>query len=123
VVSAVAVLLVFWMVASPLASAPFPRVSAAVRDSQVVDAVDGVVPSGVRSLYSSLRDAVGGYDFPEVFGPLVPTRVRTVPTPDPALIASPVITRTRPSVSRSPARPRRAPAGSRAPDSCTPRTG
>ncbi len=98
VVSAVAVLLVFWMVASPLASAPFPRVAAAVRDSQVVDAVDGVVPTGVRSLYSSLRDAVGGYDFPEVFGPLVPTRVRSVATPDPALIASPVITRTRPSV-------------------------
>ena len=97
-VSAVAVLLVFWMVATPLASAPFPRVSAAVRDSEVVGAVDDVVPAGVRSLYSSLRDAVRGYDFPEVFGPLVPTRVRDVPTPDPALIRSPVVTRTRPSV-------------------------
>lgn len=97
-VSAVAVLLVFWMVATPLASAPFPRVSAAVRDSEVVGAVDDVVPSGVRSLYSSLRDAVRGYDFPEVFGPLVPTRVRDVPTPDPALIRSAVVTRSRPSV-------------------------
>lgn len=98
VVSAIAVLLVFWMVATPLAAAPFPRVSAAVRDSAVVGAVDEVVPSQVRSIYSSLRDAVRGYDFPEVFGPLVPTRVRDVPTPDPALIRSGVVSRTRPSV-------------------------
>lgn len=98
VVSAVAVLLVFWMVATPLAAAPFPRVSAAVRDSEVVRAVDDVVPTQVRALYSSLRDAVRGYDFPEVFGPLVPTRVRDVPTPDPALLGSRAVTGSRPSV-------------------------
>jgi S1-C subfamily serine protease len=98
VVSAVAVLLVFWMVATPLAAAPFPRVSAAVRDSEVVRAVDDVVPSPVRSLYSSLRDSVRAYDFPEVFGPLVPTRVRDVPTPDPTLIQRPVVRATQPSV-------------------------
>jgi S1-C subfamily serine protease len=98
VVSALAVLLVFWMVATPLAAAPFPRVSAAVRDSEVVRAVDDVVPSQVRSIYSSLRDAVRGYDFPEVFGPLVPTRVRDVPTPDPALLRSRAVTGSRPSV-------------------------
>lgn len=97
-VSAVAVLLVFWMVATPLASAPYPRVSAAVRDSQVVRAVDDVVPRPVRSLYSSLRDAVRGYDFPEVFGPLVPTRVRDVPKPDPALLRSRGVATARASV-------------------------
>jgi S1-C subfamily serine protease len=88
VVSAIAVLLVFWMVATPLAAAPYPALSSAVRDSQVVQAVAEVVPRPVRSLYSSLRDAVRSYDFPEVFGPLVPTRVRDVPAPDPALLAS-----------------------------------
>jgi S1-C subfamily serine protease len=98
VVSAVAVLLVFWMVASPLAAAPYPRVSAAVRDSQVVRAVNDVVPRPVRTLYSSLRDAVRGYDFPEVFGPLVPTRVRAVPAPDRALLGSRAVTAARPSV-------------------------
>jgi S1-C subfamily serine protease len=98
VVSAVGVLLVFWMVASPLAAAPYPRVSAAVRDSQVVRAVNDVVPRPVRTLYSSLRDAVRGYDFPEVFGPLVPTRVRAVPAPDPALLRSRAVTASRPSV-------------------------
>jgi S1-C subfamily serine protease len=98
VVSAIAVLLVFWMVATPLASAPYPRVSSAVRDSQVIRGVDDVVPRPVRSLYSSLRDAVRSYDFPEVFGPLVPTRVRTVPAPDPALLHSRAVTTARPSV-------------------------
>lgn len=98
VVSAVAVLLVFWMVATPLASAPYPRVSSAVRDSQVIRGVDDVVPRQVRTLYSSLRDAVRSYDFPEVFGPLVPTRVRSVPRPDPKLLQGPAVTSTRPSV-------------------------
>jgi len=98
VVSAVAVLLVFWMVATPLASAPYPRVSSAVRDSQVIRGVDDVVPRQVRMLYSSLRDAVRSYDFPEVFGPLVPTRVRSVPPPDPKLLQSPAVTATRLSV-------------------------
>ena len=98
VVSAAAVLLVFWMVATPLAAAPYPRLSAEVRDSQVVRAVDEVVPSQVRTLYSSLRDSVRSYDFPEVFGPLVPTRVRDVPTPDPALLDNPAVRTSRPSV-------------------------
>ena len=98
VVSALAVLLVFWMVATPLAAAPYPRLSSAVRDSEVVRAVDDVVPRQVRSIYSSLRDAVRGYDFPEVFGPLVPTRVRNVPAPDPALLRSRAVATARPSV-------------------------
>ena len=98
VVSAIAVLLVFWMVATPLASAPYPRVSSAVRDSQVIRGVDDVVPRQVRSLYSSLRDAVRSYDFPEVFGPLVPTRVRSVPRPDPKVLQSPAVATAHPSV-------------------------
>src|ERR687894_371733 len=39
VVSAVAVLLVAWMVASPLASSPFPKVAAQVRQSALVQSV------------------------------------------------------------------------------------
>lgn len=98
VVSAVAVLLVIWMVATPLAAAPYPRLSSAVRDSQVVRAVDGAVPRPVRTLYSSLRNAVRGYDFPEVFGPLVPTKVRNVAKPDPALLRSRGVSASRASV-------------------------
>jgi S1-C subfamily serine protease len=93
-----AVLLVVWMVATPLAAAPYPQLAAAVRDSQLVRAIDQVVPRPVRALYSSLRDVVRAYDFPEVFGPLVPTRVRDVPEPDRRLAASAAVARAKPSV-------------------------
>src|ERR671929_833817 len=43
VVSAAAVLLVAWMVASPLASSPFPTVASQVRQSALVQAVDKAV--------------------------------------------------------------------------------
>src|SRR5215212_3080310 len=54
VVSAAAVLLVAWMVASPLASSPFPPVASQVRQSALVAAVEQAVPNGVRSVYESL---------------------------------------------------------------------
>src|SRR4051812_36805675 len=58
VLSAAAVLLVAWMVASPLASSPFPSVASQVRQSALVQAVDRTVPDGVRSVYDSLRKAI-----------------------------------------------------------------
>jgi uncharacterized membrane protein required for colicin V production len=91
VVSAVAVLLVAWMVASPLATSPFPTVSGQVRQSALVQAVDEAVPDGVRSVYNNLRDAIDRRGLPDVLDPLTPTRVRDVPAPDQALLGSPVV--------------------------------
>ena len=98
VVSAAAVLLVAWMVASPLASSPFPRVSSQVRQSALVQAVDRAVPDGVRSVYNSLRDAIDRRGLPDVLDPLTPTQVRDVPAPDPALLDSPVVAAVQDSV-------------------------
>ncbi|MBB3676866.1 MarP family serine protease [Modestobacter versicolor] len=91
VVSAVAVLLVAWMVATPLASSPFPGVAGQVRQSALVQAVDRTVPSQVRSLYESLREAIDRQGLPDVLDPLTPRDARDVPAPDPALEASPVV--------------------------------
>ncbi|SFE08186.1 MarP family serine protease [Blastococcus tunisiensis] len=91
VVSATAVLLVAWMVASPLASSPFPQVSSQVRQSALVQAVDRVVPDGVRTVYDNLRDAIDRRGLPDVLDPLTPTQVREVEAPDPALQNSPVV--------------------------------
>ena len=52
VVSAASVLLVAWMVATPLANAPFPQVSSQVKQSTLVQAVDRTVPAGVRGVRS-----------------------------------------------------------------------
>ena len=87
--SAVAVLLVAWMVASPLATAPFPQVAGQVRQSALVQAVDAAVPEGVRAVYDSLRDAIDRRGLPDVLDPLTPTQARDVPAPDPALDEQP----------------------------------
>jgi S1-C subfamily serine protease len=91
VVSALAVLLVAWMVATPLASSPFPAVAGQVRQSSLVQAVDRGVPEQVRSLYDSLRTAIDRRGLPDVLDPLTPTQVRDVPAPDQTLLASPVV--------------------------------
>ena len=98
VVSAVAVLLVAWMVASPLATSPFPTVAGQVRQSALVQAVDNAVPDGVRSVYDSLRSAIDRRGLPDVLDPLTPTEVRDVPPPDEALLNSPVVASVRGSV-------------------------
>src|SRR3954453_17696221 len=93
IVSAVAVLLVAWMVATPLASSPFPAVAGQVRQSSLVQAVDRAVPGQVRSLYNSLREAIDRQGLPDVLDPLTPTQARDVPAPDQALLNSPVVGR------------------------------
>ena len=91
VVSSAAVLLVAWMVASPLASSPFPPVASQVRQSALVQAVDRAVPDSVRAVYDSLREAIDRRGLPDVLDPLTPTQVRDVPAPDQALLSSPVV--------------------------------
>jgi S1-C subfamily serine protease len=91
IVSAAAVLLVAWMVATPLASSPFPSVAGQVRQSALVQAVDQTVPGQVRSLYDSLRGAIDRQGLPDVLDPLTPTQAREVPAPDQALLDSPVV--------------------------------
>jgi S1-C subfamily serine protease len=91
IVSALAVLLVAWMVAAPLGSAQYPWLASQVRRSAVIGAVDTVVPGQVRNLYSAFSDVVGRGDFPEVFGPLTPTEVTEVDPPDRRLVKSPAV--------------------------------
>jgi S1-C subfamily serine protease len=91
VVSAAAVLLVAWMVASPLATAPFPQVAGQVRQSALVQAVDHAVPDGVRAVYNSLRDAIDRRGLPDVLDPLTPTQAREVAVPDKALTQDPTV--------------------------------
>ncbi|PZS36161.1 MAG: serine protease [Pseudonocardiales bacterium] len=98
IVSAVAVMLVAWLVATPLASSGYPFLASQVRRSVIIRAVDGIVPDPVRGLYDSFRRLLDHGDFPDVFGPLSPTRVAPVEPPDPAILGSRAVTVARPSV-------------------------
>jgi S1-C subfamily serine protease len=97
-VSVLALLIVAWMVAVPLASSPMPALSRAVRNSAILHGVDAVIPDPARVLYDRLQDTIASGDFPRVFGDLTPTQVREVPAPDPALLALPVVEQVRASV-------------------------
>lgn len=99
VVSVLGVLIVAWMIALPLASAPVPSLSREIRESKVVHAVDDVMPSPVRAVYTSLRQSiVARSGFPDFFGALNPSRIRGVPAPDSALATSAAVVRDRASV-------------------------
>ncbi|SDY12815.1 Colicin V production protein [Micromonospora pattaloongensis] len=91
VVSLLAVLLVAWLVAVPLGSSSLPWLAGAVRNSALLNTVDGVLPSQAKALSQALRDTVDTNGFPDVFGDLAPTRARQVAPPDPALAGSQVV--------------------------------
>jgi hypothetical protein len=97
-VSVVALLLVAWMVAGPLASSSIPTVARSVRNSVILGAVDSVMPHQARVLYNSLRNTIADGDFPDVFGDLTPTRAKDVGPPDPALAGSTAVKVAQPSV-------------------------
>lgn len=97
-VSVVSLLLVAWLVGTAVASSPFPAMAAQVRNSVVLQTVDGLVPQAARQYFASFRRLIDDRGFPEVFGGLAPTQVREVAPPDTALTASPVVQAARPSV-------------------------
>jgi S1-C subfamily serine protease len=81
VMGVVAVLLVAWMVAVPLAVSPYPSLASQASHSKIVRAVNGALPSGVRTLYSSLRGFLDRSGFPPVLGDLPSTPVISVAAP------------------------------------------
>lgn len=97
-VSGIAALLVAWMVATPLATSRLPELARAVRDSQVVGAVDAALPTPVRALYDSLRDLVGQQGLPDVLDPLTPTIVTEVDPPNSELANSPAVAQDRDAI-------------------------
>ena len=94
-ISVVSLLLVAWLVGTAVASSPFSSLASQVRRSQVLDVVDQAVPGGADGLFASFRRLIDERGFPEVFGDLVPTRVRAVEPPDSALARSAVVTASR----------------------------
>ncbi len=88
---AVTVVLAAWLVALPLASASFPGLVAGVRGSEVLRAVDSVMPPEAKRLPSDLRQLLNNSGFPDVTSPFAQTPITQVGPPNPALLQSPAV--------------------------------
>src|SRR5689334_7373357 len=97
-ISLVAVLVVAWLIAVPLASTPFPALNKAVRSSAILGGINSVMPQQAQALSSALRDTLDTSGFPNVLGGLSPTNAREVAAPDPALANSQVVQKSKKSV-------------------------
>ena len=80
----VAVLVVIWLIAVPLASVPYPWLSSAIRGSAVLAKVNEVMPSQAQDVSSKLREVFNDSGFPAILDPLAPTPNTSVDPPDPA---------------------------------------
>ena len=81
----IAVLIVIWLIAVPLASVPVPWLSSAIRGSAVLGKVDEVMPSQAQDVSSRLREVFNDSGFPAILDPLAPTPNTSVDPPDPAV--------------------------------------
>jgi S1-C subfamily serine protease len=92
VLQAITVVVAAWLVALPLASASFPGLAAGVRGSEVLRAVDSVMPEGAKQLPAELRQLLNNSGFPDVLSPFAETPITEVGPPDGQLAQSAVVT-------------------------------
>ena len=87
----IAVLIVIWLVAVPLAAVPYPWLSSAIRGSAVLSGVDEVMPSQAQDVSAKLREVFNDSGFPAILDPLAPTPNTSVDPPDPAAASTPAV--------------------------------
>ena len=97
-VSVIAMLVITWFLASSLRPGPLPSLSREISDSQVVTAVDQVMPERARTLFSSFRQVLDDNELPTVFGGLSPERIRSVQPPSPGITSTAAVRRAAQSV-------------------------
>lgn len=83
-----AIIVVTWIVALPIAAVPYPPLASAVRSSAVLGEVDKVMPDGMRDLSTRMRQLLDNSGFPAILEPLAPSPDVAVGSPDAALATS-----------------------------------
>jgi S1-C subfamily serine protease len=91
ILQAITVVVAAWLVALPLASASFPALASGVRGSEVLKAVDSVMPAAAKELPGELRQLLNNSGFPDVTNPFSQTPITEVGPPDAALARSAVV--------------------------------
>ncbi|MCW2787038.1 MAG: peptidase and chymotrypsin/Hap [Marmoricola sp.] len=81
VLSVVAVLTVTWMLGVAVSGSQIPGIGPMVRNSKVLTAVNGVMPSQAQGLLRGFNNVVGTGFFPRYLEPFAPERIVTVAPP------------------------------------------
>jgi S1-C subfamily serine protease len=87
-VSAIAVLLIAWLIGSAVAYAPFPLISRQVNNSAVLRVIDRLVPPAANVWFSDFRSLLASGPYAQVFGALGAEGALAVPPPSPAVLSS-----------------------------------
>ncbi len=97
-VSVLSVLLIAWLIGTAVVNAPFAMVTNQVNRSAVLRAVDGVMPSAARTMFSDFRSLLASGPYVQVFGALGAEPALTVAPPNPAVLNSPGLVTARDSI-------------------------
>ncbi|MGH3341597.1 MAG: MarP family serine protease [Carbonactinosporaceae bacterium] len=97
-VSAISMLLIAWIVGSAVATASIPTLSRQVRDSQVLQEIDKVMPGDAATWFSAFTRVLDRNGFPQVFAPFAPERIRPVAPPDSEVLRSGAVRSARGSI-------------------------
>jgi S1-C subfamily serine protease len=98
VVSVLAMLVIAWALGTALASSSVPTVARQVRNSEILGAVQRVMPVPATGLFSSFQRLLDDSGFPDVFAGISPEQIIQVEQPDSALARSAAVRRVRPSI-------------------------
>ena len=98
VLQALTVVVAAWLVALPLSSASMPVLAAGVRGSEVLRAVNSVMPAPARRLPDQLRQLLDNSGFPDVLSPFSQTPMIATGPPDSALAHSAAVAAVQASV-------------------------
>ena len=95
--SAVAVLLVAWVLGVAVSGSRIAGVTPAVRSSAVLAKVDEVLPAGADRALNAFNNVVGTTFFPRYMEPFAPERIVDVPQGDPKVLDDPDVVAARAS--------------------------
>ena len=97
-VSVLSVLLIAWLIGTAVVNAPFAMVTNQVNRSAVLGAVDRVMPSAARTMFSDFRSLLASGPYVQVFGALGAEPALTVAPPNPAVLNAPGLVTARDSI-------------------------
>ena len=95
--SAVAVLIVAWVLGVAISGSRISGITPAVRSSSVLAKVDEVLPSGADRVLNAFNNVVGTTFFPRYMEPFAPERIVDVPQGDPGVLEDPDVVAARAS--------------------------